>query len=890
MFILVLSPELLAQQLNKDDNTPSRTLPFDSIAPKIELKYKVSLFYRLEWFDGKVFRESVTGLPLKTCIDVIKRTANLDCIVLNSTDHIFVPIETKNYSNRVNNKGVLLIGEPSRLDSNVNVRISGKIFDLKSGKPLDGARITIEKLNLNTISDRNGNYKIIVPSGDYDVKINYVGYEEDIRKIKVYGDGIVNFEVSEKIIKLKEITVVDRYNLSLQKTQMSAVSLNAKAIKELPGFLGQKDVIKSVVLLPGIQSTGEFGTGFFVRGGNSDQNLILIEGVPIFNSSHLFGLISSVNSDAISSVTLLKAGIPAKYGERASSVMDIELKNNTEKMSGKGGIGLMDSRLNMEIPLFNKRVNVFIGGRTSYSNWLLHAMPDADLKNSSANFLDVNALVKIKLTPKDNLSVFGYVSNDKFSFIKGSPYQYNNLLASVKYSHVFTDKFYLNFISGISNYTNNITSSDTLKPKEAFKIRSFINYKNMKANFTWLLNKNNIVEFGLNGVHYKLQQGSLTPHGDLSEINYKSLPLQRSIELSTYLTDNISFTPDLSTEIGLRLSKYMLLGPGRTLVFQPNVARTISNIADTTFYNNNQLMNSYLSFEPRLSIRYSLDKSSSLKLSYNRNTQHINLVSNTAVMSPTDVYNLTSNNIKPLINNQIAVGYLKNFNNNSIETSIETYFKKTDNIVEYRNGASILMNDLLEADLLNASGYSFGLELYIKKNTGKLTGWMSYTYSRAMRRTTSPYAEDQINRNNYYSSPFDIPHNLIINANYHLTRRWRLSGVFYFNSGKPVTLPELKYTFNGRQYIYYSDRNKYRIDDYHRLDIAITFDESLRFKQKWKGSWTLSIINLYGNQNPYSVFYKSNSQLKSNFYQKFNLYQLFIIDRPIPTFTYNFSF
>ena len=879
----------IARQREYNPNDTTRLVAFDSVVAKIEKIHHVKIYYNPEWFLNKKFRESVTQLSLESSIEVINRIANLSCITLNPTTYVFVPVEIRNYSNRMNSKGVLLIGEPN--ESGTNATIFGKIIDFRTGKPLDGARITIDKLKLNTITDREGNYKFTVPTGEYDLSLNYVGYDEDYRKIRVIGNGIVNFELAEKVIKLKELLVTDRAdNMNIMRTQMSTVKMNAKMIKELPGFLGEKDVIKNVTLLPGIQSTGEFGTGFFVRGGSSDQNLILVEDVPLFNSAHLFGFSSAINSDAVTSVTLLKAGIPAKYGERASSVMDIRLENNADKLSGRGGIGLLNSRLNFEIPLFNNNVSLFVGGRTSYSNWLLHAMPDSELKNSSAGFYDINALLKIKLSPKDNLTLFGYYSNDEFSFTKNSPYEYNNTLASVRYSHVFNEKFYTTILAGYSRYRNDINSLDTLKPKEAYKINSFINYKNAKINFAWSPNENHAIEFGANAVHYQLQQGNLSPLGELSEVNPVTTTGQQAIEMSGYVSDDIKFTPKISAEIGLRFSEYASLGPGRSYVFTENAPRTIDNISDTLFYGNNEAIKWYSSVEPRLSFRYTLDKLSSLKLSYNRISQYINLVSNTAVMSPNDVYNLSSANIKPLVNNQIAVGYFHNSEDNAYESSVEIYYKKSDNIVEYRNGATILLNNALEADLLNASGYSYGLEFLVKKNTGKLTGWLSYTYSRAFRRTSSPFIEDQINRNNYYPSPYDIPNNLVINATYHLTRRWRASGVFYYNTGKPVTLPELKYDFNGRQYIYYSDRNKYRLPDYHRLDLSITFDESLKYKQKWKGSWTFSILNLYGQKNPYSVFYKSNSPLATKFYQKFNLYQMFIIERPIPTFTYNFSF
>ena len=866
-------------------------VPFDILAPKIEKANHIKLFYKSSWFEDKKFREDIAGLSLEDCLTIVKRVSELNCIAINSVSYVFVPVEIRNFSNKTNSKGVLMIGDESDFGKYTKATISGKIIDSRTGKPLHGARVSIDNLNVSASTDIAGEYKFTIPVGEYDLRLNYPGFEQDNRYIKVGGNGIVDFELSEKTIRLKEVIVRDKaVDLNIIRTQMSTIKFNTKIIKELPMFLGEKDVIKSVILLPGVQSTGEFGTGFFVRGGSSDQNLVLVEDVPLFNTSHIFGLTSAINSDAVNSVTLLKAGIPAKYGERASSVMDIRLENNADKLSGKGNIGLLNTGLNFIVPLFNKKANLLIGGRSSYSNWLLHALPDADLKSSLASFYDINALYAMRFNSKNSLSLFGYFSNDNFSFIKTTNYQYDNTLASARYSHTFNEKLYSTLLLGLSRYRSNISESDSLQPGEAYKICSSTLYNNAKLNFTWLPNEKHSFEFGANSIYYLLQPGKLMPLGTLSQVRIQSTQQEKALEMSAYISDNINFSPKFSGEAGLRLTNYAYLGPNSVFVFKENSARTSENVIDTLNYGNNRIIKWYTSLEPRLSLRYSLDNFSSIKISYNRISQFINLISNTAVMAPTDVYKLSSPNVKPLVCNQFALGYFRNFNKNAIEASAEIYYKKQDNIVEYRDGATILMNNALETDLLNASGYNYGIEFYLKKNTGRLTGWLSYTFSRSIRHTSSPFQVDQINANKDYSSAFDIPHNFVINGNYHLSRRWRLAGTFYYNTGKPVTLPELKYTFDGKQYVYYSDRNKYRLPDYHRLDISITFDETLRLKQAWKGSWTFSIINLYGQKNPYSVFYKSTTQLESKFYQSFNLYNLFIIERPIPTLTYNFSF
>ena len=886
-----IAVSIKAQQNQALNTEVSELVNIDVLAPRIEQKKHIKLYYKSEWFAEKRFRTDLADMPIEECMTIIKRLTDLNCIVINSSTYVFVPAEIRNYSNKANSKGVVLIGDENESSNQKNVTVSGKILDTQTGKPLHGVKINIDKLNLTMTTDKGGKYSLNVPVGEYYLRLNYPGFEQNDRTIRVNTNGIVDFEMAEKSITLKEVVVRDKASdLNVIRTQMSSIKFNTKTIKELPLFLGEKDIIKSITLLPGVQSTGEFGTGFFVRGGSADQNLILVEDVPLFNSSHLFGLNSAINSDGVSSVSLLKAGIPAKYGERVSSVMDIRLGSNVDKTSIKGGIGLLNSRLNIEVPLFEKKVSILIGGRTSYSNWLLHALPDADLKKSSASFYDLNALITMRFDSKNSLSLFGYYSNDEFSFSQNSPYHYDNTLASLRYSHTFNEKLYSSFILGFSRYRNDVNQLDSLKPKEAYTISSETKYSTLKLNFTLLPTDKHSIEFGASSILYNLQPGIMSPLGIQSDILMQTTHLEKALESAVYISDNIIFSPKVSAEIGLRFAQYADLGPNTLYIFKDNAPRISSNIIDTLNYGNNRVINWYSSIEPRLSIRYMLDEVSSLKFSYNRMSQFINLISNTAVMAPTDVYKLSSPNVPPLICDQYAIGYFKNFEKNAYEASFEIYYKNLNNIVEYRDGAQILLNNTLESDLLKASGYNYGAELYIKKNTGKLTGWASYTYSRSMRHTSSPFETDQINANRYFPSSFDKPHNIVINATYHLSRRWRLAGIFTYNTGKPITLPELKYEYNGQQYVYYSDRNKYRLPDYHRLDIAITFDETLRLKQKWKGSWTFSILNLYGQKNPYSVFYKSTSQLESKFYQSFNLYQMFIIERPIPTFTYNFVF
>jgi len=878
---------LLAQQTTHNEKSLSRLISMDTLSQKIEKIHHVKLYYNPQWFSDKQFHESIVNQSTDECIRIIKRIADVDCIQLNEGLYIFVPLKLKNYSNKKDSEGFLFVGEKSKTNTTANVQLRGKITNVKDGAPLNGANIFIDKLNLSCVTDKNGHYQLNIPTGEYDVRLYYPGLKEEMINLRVNDNGIVNFEMAENLILLKEVEVRgSSIDMNVTGTQMSAVKLTAKAIKELPLFLGERDLIKGVTLLPGVQSTGEFGTGFFVRGGGSDQNLMLLEDVPLFNSSHVFGVSSAVNADCVNSVSLIKAGIPAKYGERASSVMDIRFNNNFDKFSLKGGIGLLDSRINLELPLLDKKLSWQISARSSYSDWLLHAMPDLELKQSSAKFYDVNSLLSYRLTAKDNLSVLGYLSNDQFSFTQQNQYKYDNTLVSMRYKHFFNEKLNLNLMAGFSRYRNNQNQRDSVQTSTAYKFSSSIQYYNTKLNVTWTPNDKHSIETGVNSILYNIQPGSLTPYDSLSTIATKKIASEKGVEMAAYLSDNWIISPKISFNYGLRYTLFAYLGPCNVLVFEQNATTTVGNILNTRYYGNNAVAKWYSGFEPRLSARFTVDKNSSIKASYNRMDQFINLISNTSVMSPSDVYKLSSPNFKPLVCTQIALGYFRNFQNNEFETSLEVYYKKLDNIMDYRNGASIFMNDRLEADLLKASGYNYGAELFLKKNSGKLTGWISYTFSSSMRHTTSPYPADQINSNCYYPSSFDKPHNLVVMANYHLTRRWWISGTFTYRTGQPVTLPEYKYTFQGNQYVYYSDRNKYRLQDYNRFDIAITHEENLKVKRSWKGSWTFALINAYGQKNPYSVYYTKSSGVS----QSFNLYELFIIARPVPTITYNFSF
>lgn len=874
----------------KSDSTSNFT--FEKAISAIEARHGIRFFYDAERLNSKPLNRSIVDLPLDECIRRICNLTGYSVTKINGSSYIFLPedinpeiLQKQQYLDFIS------VGNPLDFGKFKNADVEGTVKDGKNGDPLAGAMILDEKFNIVVSSDKNGNFTINLPVGDHDLTLKSVGYEDNHVKVKVYGKGKLALELYEKSIKLDEVVVrAEMAQNSVVQNQMSMVRIDAKAIKELPVSMGETDIIRSVTLMPGVQSVGEFGTGFNVRGGSADQNLVLLEDLLIFNPSHVFGLTSIVNPDDISSVTLLKAGIPAQYGERASSVLDIKMDNNqADHFSAKGGLGLINSRLSVKTPIVKNKVTLTLGGRSSYSDWLLGQLPDIDLRNSSASFYDLNGSLNIKLSNATRFSIFGYESKDKFRFGKTTSFQYDNGMAGARLSHIFNNNFSFSLMGGRSIYRMNI-DEDIDNQYDQSKIKSSITYDCLRWNFQLHSIARNELDFGLNGLKYSNNPGELLPGNPQSLITSAKVQDEKALELSAYISDKIEVSKKLTMEGGVRFTNYFFLGPFSENVFEQNKPRTAGNILEVKSYKNNEVVYSHKGIEPRLSAIYRLNGESSLKASYSRVHQYLNLISNTSVMAPTDVWKLSNNEIHPLICNQVAIGYYRTIPKRLLELSVELYFKDLQDVIEYKDGAKLLINQNIETDLIPAKGYNYGVELFLKKNYGRLTGWATYSYSRSMRKTTSTFEEEQILGNKYFPSNYDKPHNLTILTNYHISRRWRFSSTFMYSTGRPATYPELQYNFNGNQLIYYSDRNKYRLPDYHRLDVSITLDGNLKLKKRFKSSWTFSVVNLYARKNAFSAYYQKESPNFANDFHTFGYYKLYIIGKPFPTLTYNFTF
>ena len=863
---------------------------FKEIISKIEARHDIKIFYKEEWFKDIILNENIVSDDLNRSISLLLRGRAFEPVYF--ADYIvIIPSESNAYYGITESTERTIVGNPLEFGKTRTAVLKGKIIDGQTGEPLIGAVVYDEKTTAGVSTNLRGEYSLALPVGDHTLRLTYIGYEESSKEIKLLSNGNLDFEIFEKSHSLDEVTIMaQKAEVNLTRTQMSLISIDSKMLKELPTSLGEKDIIRNLTLLPGIQSVGEFGTGFHVRGGGADQNLILIEDIPLFNTSHLFGLISIINSDMISNVTLMKAGIPAKYGERASSVMDIRLNNKVTETKFNGGIGIINSRANLEIPLFNKKASLVIGARSSYSDWLLREIPDNDLMNSSASFYDLTGSYNMQINPKNTLTIFGYRSNDGFNFAENASYNYQSNMGSFKWSSILSNKLSASILAGISLYNYQIKEDENTNPFEAYTLDSGLDYKTIKGNMMYFPHSNHTIDFGFGAVLYNIKPGAIKSLGENSMILDKSLNHEKALELAIYASDNFTINENLSLEVGLRYSHYRQLGPHQLFLYRDNEPLMPENLTDTISFSNNETVVKYGGLEPRINFRYSVNAFSSVKLSYNRINQYVNLISNTSVITPADLWKLSDFHIKPLVSDQIGLGYFRNFRNNSVEASVEVYYKNYKNVVEYKNGAQIIMNEIVETELINAQGYNFGLELFVKKNSGRLTGWTSYTLSSSLRQTNSNYEDEIINDNQIFPSNYDKPHNLVMNTTYNISRRWKLGGTFTYNTGRPVTLPEIQYWSGQNQVIYFSDRNKYRLPDYHRLDISISLDENLKKFQKGKGSWTFSIMNVYGRKNAYSVFYKKEKPGPETNFRAYNLYKLYIIGKPLPTLTYNFTF
>lgn len=749
--------------------------------------------------------------------------------------------------------------------------ISGIIKDKKSGESLIGASVKLQNLKGGTSTNTYGFFSITLPAGNYILQISYAGFNNDVQNIELNENKQLEIELAAAG-QLEEIVINNKKkNDNITKAIMGVEKLSMREINLLPVLFGERDLLKSIQLLPGIKSAGEGNSGFFVRGGGADQNLILLDEAPVYNASHLLGFFSTFNSDAIKDVTLYKGGMPAQYGGRLSSVVDIKMKDgNNKDLDVSGGIGLISSRLNVEGPIVKDKGSFIISGRRTYADAFLKLSSDSALKNNTLYFYDFNLKANYTLGKKDRLYLSGYFGRDVLGFGETFTTDWGNKTATLRWNHLLSNKIFSNtsFIYSDYSYKVKITSGT-----DKFVITSQIRDLNLKQDFDYFINNTNKIKFGGNIIRHTVSPGRIEAQAT-SNLKSSVIQYRYSWESALYASHELAVSNKLNLVYGLRLSNLTPTGPGDFYNYDEN-----GLVTDTLSFKSGQTVASYWNIEPRFSASYQLSPASSFKASYNRNVQNLHLLTNATSASPNDLWIPSTINVKPEIADQISIGYYRNFKENEYEFSVESYYKNLKNQIDYRNGSDLQANDNVESELVYGTGRAYGIEFLIKKKMGKLSGWIGYTLSKSERKFK------EINDGNYFNARQDRPHDLSVVGIYKLSTRWSLSGTFVYSTGNAVTFPSGKYRVNDQTVFLYTERNGYRMPAYHRLDFAATVEGKKNKSRKLQSSFTFGLYNAYGRENAFSFTFKDDpNDATKTVAERTALFKI------VPSVTWNFKF
>ena len=767
--------------------------------------------------------------------------------------------------------------------------ISGTVYDESNNETLIGVSIYFPELNSGITTNEYGFYSITLPEGTYQIQVNYLGYSPIIESIDLKEKRTKNFKLEEAAERLDEIVIESNIEkINVRTTQMSVNKLTSATIKQIPVVLGEADIIKSLILLPGVTSAGEGASGFNVRGGAADQNLILLDEAIVFNSSHLFGFFSVFNPDVIKDVKLYKGGIPAKYGGRLSSVLDIYQKEgNSKEFNATGGIGLVSSRLLIEGPLQKEKISFLIGGRSSYAHLFLPLFDN----DNTAYFYDLNTKINFRVNEKNSIFFSGYFGKDVFGVSDNFVNTYGNKVANLRWNHLFSDKLFSNLSLIYSDYFYGLILDFV-----GFEWDSGITNYNIKYDFKHYVSNTFKLSYGVNNIYNHFNPGKIIPNRESSGIVAKKLTNKYANEFAAYIDAEHKINNQLRFHYGLRFSNFIRLGQDTQNQYENNEAVIYNNelkkyeaavAIGTESFNRSDVISSFNNFEPRVSISYMLDTKTSLKASYNRMAQYLHLLSNTASPTPLDVWMPSGKYIKPQLLDQYAIGYFKSIKNADYSIETEVFYKDIQNRIDYINGANLVANDQIETVILNGKARAYGLEILFKKNEGKLKGWVAYTLSRSEQLTAGRTPEETgINSGEWYNTPYNKTHDFSINASYELNQKWKFNTNFVFQTGQPTNYPVGQYEIQGLNVPIYDDnsRNSDRLPSYHRLDISATLTPRKNNKRRWKGEWVFGIYNLYARQNAASLNFTQNSETLRNEATQTSIFGM------VPSVTYNFKF
>lgn len=872
------------------------------VIQNIEKRFHIKFFYNDEWLDDIELKENFNQDLKITLVELFKNT-NIkyyqyqdEYVILTKGEELIKEKkqEIQEYDDieilygvdgndkvkeklKNEEKKIIVIGSPG--GSLKRVVLSGNVSEIFSGQNIPGVAVYIDDGNVGTTTDKNGNYALVMDKGYHVVYYKHLAMEPTKRLVEIYSGGKINVKLMQKNTELEEVMILGED----EKKERSVVGfemLKTKELEELPTLLGEVDIIKQSLLLPGIQSVGEADMSFSVRGGKGDQNLVLIEGMNTYSYSHFFGFFPNINPNTLNKVNLYKASMPIQYGNRISSVYDVSLKSGDyKKISIDGGVSPVTANVAVSGPILKDKLTFSISGRSTYSDYIFNKIDLDEFNGSAASFYDYQAKMNLKLGSKSSLSLFYYDSYDDFNLHKDFLFRFYNKIGSLNWKYLFNDKTSISTIIGYTSFKSTIDDSST-EDMEFKKTQTISDFK-INTSMSRELNVENSIKAGVEVVYQKLSPWSLNKLNANSNIEPVKINEQKALTNSLFIEDNYDYSSNLSFNIGIRYVTFFLLGEYDKYIYKDDQLLE-RYVIDTVQYANNELAHFNQGLDIRLSASYNLGYNHKLNLSFSRNNQFIHLMTNSQGVTPNDSWQLSNEYIKPQIGNQISLAYNVDFLKNKYFISLDFYYKKTKNNKDFIDGSEFEFNSHPETEIVEGEGKSYGIELLLKKNLGRLSGFVSYTYSRSFIKSGSKLEEKNVNNGEFYPASNDKPHNLSAVLNFKPTRRLTLSNVFNFSSGAPITIPIAKLYLGESYSIIYSDRNEYRMPNYFRWDASLTFKGSLK-KKRFKSIWTLSVINITGRKNPYSIFYKTDRD-------NIQGYQLSIIGEPIPTLTYKFSF
>ena len=761
--------------------------------------------------------------------------------------------------------------------------LSGYLKDAANGEDLIGATVVIPELGSGAYTNEYGFFSLTVPTGTYDVVFRYLSYAADTQRVVLDKDVSLNVELGKKDVEMETVEITaEAEDANVTSTEMSVATIDIETIKKLPSLMGEVDVVKNIQLLPGIQSVGEGLSGYYVRGGTNDQNLILLDEAVVFNAAHVLGFFSVFNSDALSGqAKIYKGGIPAEYGGRLASVLDLRMKEgNSKEFRGTGGLGLISSRLSLEGPIVKDRSSFMVSGRRSYADLFLKLSPNPDIQNNTAYFYDFNAKANYKFSDKDRLFVSGYFGRDVFGFQDLFGNRYGNATITTRWNHLFNDRIFANTTLVYSDFDYGFDLSG-FGTDDRFEFQAGIRDFSIKQDYSWFANPENQVSFGYQGILHQFDPGQFRPLTDSSSFDEIVVQKEYALEHGVYLANEQKVNDRISLNYGLRFSAFQQIGPGKEYTLDPETRE----IVDTVNYDRMELVKNYMGLEPRFSMRYQVDDRSSLKLGYNRTRQYLHLASNSVASFPWDIWVPSSQNVKPQIADQIGLGYFRNFASNALEASVEVYYKEMQNQIDFKDGADLILAPTIESEVLSGRGWSYGAEFFLQKKRGKLTGTLGYTLSWSYRNI------EGINGDSIYRAKNDRRHDVSLSLVYELNDRIDLGGIFVYYTGNAVTFPVGLYQTGGADIFYYGARNSNRMPEYHRLDLSANFDLTKKEEKRFQNSLNVSCYNVYGRKNAFAIDFRENEEYNpddpnSPRIQAIKQY----LFRWVPSVTWNFEF